>query len=327
MRFLILIVIGFLTACSGVHSHSQYGRLGQITPASGVKRIALTFDDAPRGGGAVFDDGNDRAKVFIENLAKAQTGPVGFFITTRDLDKPGAAARIESFANAGHLIANHSHTHQWAIRTETLDYLADIDVAEAHLADLEVDAKVRRPWFRFPFLDEGTPLEKRDALRAGLSDRGLMNGYVTVDNYDWFIDNEWRNAVRSGKVVNEKALRKSYVDILIGAVEFYDDLAVRWLGRSPVHVLLLHENDVNALYIGDLVVALRAKGWQIVSPDIAYADDLNSVVPQTLRTRQGHVAALAIEAGADPRSLTHLAIEENQIRALLSERGVFSQPP
>ena len=37
-----------------------------------------------------------------------------------------------------------------------------------------------RSWFRFPYLDEGAgDKEKRDAVRAGLAERGLVNGYVT----------------------------------------------------------------------------------------------------------------------------------------------------
>ena len=61
----------------------------------------------------------------------------------------------------------------------------------------------------------------------------------------------------------------------------------------------------------------------IVSPDVAYADPVASIVPQTLMTRQGHIAALAIDAGLDNRTLTHLAIEETEIDTLLDERRVF----
>ena len=37
------------------------------------------------------------------------------------------------------------------------------------------------------------------------------------------------------------------------------------------------------------------------------------------------LSALAVDAGLDPRILTHLAIEEDQIDALLVERGVFGE--
>lgn len=37
------------------------------------------------------------------------------------------------------------------------------------------------------------------------------------------------------------------------------------------------------------------------------------------------LSALAVDARLDPRILTHLAIEETQIDALLTERGVFGE--
>ena len=282
------------------------------------KRIALSFDDAPRGDGPAFG-GEERAARLIDALAAADTGPVVFFVTTSRVGKGGGGERVAAYAAAGHLIANHSHSHRWLKRTETDRYIADIDAAEKRLAGFEN----RRSWFRFPFLDEGTPLEKRDAVRAALHERGLANGYVTVDNYDWYLEMKWQQAVDAGRSVDIDALRGVYVEMLLDAVVFYDGIATEYLGTSPAHMLLLHENDVAALFIGDLVAALRSRGWSIVSPDEAYADPIAGRVPQTLKTGQGRVAALAIEAGLDPRTLTHLAIEESQIDALLAERRVF----
>ena len=303
---------GSLVACSG----ADRVEVEQVS----TKRIALSFDDAPRGNGPKFT-GDERAKALIDSLAESKSGPVVFFVTTRGFDKPGGKQRIESYAKAGHLIANHSHSHQWLMRTDTQEYIADIDIAEQNLAGVEN----RRPWFRFPFLDEGTPLEKRDAVRSALKQRGIINGYVTIDNYDWYIDSRWKKAVRSGRSVDMDALEKAYVDMLMGAVHFYDEMAVETFGRSPVHTLLLHENDVAALFIDDLIAALRADGWEIVSPDAAYADPIAAIEPQTLKTRQGHVAALAIEAGRDAKTFSHLAIDEKLIDAFLLERKVFGE--
>jgi len=36
--------------------------------------------------------------------------------------------------------------------------------------------------------------------------------------------------------------------------------------------MLLHETDIAALWIGDLVKALEERGWTVVSADEAYAD-------------------------------------------------------
>lgn len=286
-----------------------------------TRRIALTFDDAPRGDGPLFS-GPERTVALIEALRVANTGPVAFFVQTSNFERPGGAERIAQYAAAGHIIANHTHSHLWLSRTDTDDYVDDIGRAEQLLHGFDN----RRPWFRFPYLDEGKPLEKREAVRTALSDYNLMNGYVTVDNYDWYLEAKWKEAVDEGRSVNIEALRRIYVDMLLDAANFYDDIAVKTLDRSPAHVLLLHENDVAAVFIGDLVAALRSDGWEIVSPDEAYRDPVANLVPTTLLTGQGRIAALAVDDGVDPRTLTHFAIEEDQIDTLLEERSVFGVP-
>ena len=282
------------------------------------RRIALSFDDAPRGDGPVLS-GEARTQALLTALEAGGIDTAVFFVTTRGLETASGRARIARYAEAGHLIANHTHRHAWLSRIGAADYIADIDRASALLEGFSN----RRDWFRFPFLDEGNTRELRDELRAALAERGQFNGYVTVDNYDWHIDRRWREAVRAGRPVDREALGRAYVEVLLGAVEFYDAIAVEALGRSPAHILLLHENDMAAHYIEDLAAALREEGWTIISPDEAYADPMAAILPQTLMTRQGHVAALAVEAGRDPRTLDHLAIDEARIDALLEERGVF----
>lgn len=291
-----------------------------ITLSSYAKQISISFDDAPRGKGTIFT-GDERAAELIDSLNSVNSPPVVFFVTTKHIDKKGNRERIHRYAKAGHLIANHTDQHPWLHKTELAEYLAGVDKAEELLRGFEN----RRPWFRFPFLDEGRELGKRDAMRKALAERNLMNGYVTVDNYDWYIQSEWKRAVANGKQIDMEALKKAYVEILIGAVNFYENLAQEKLGRSPAHTLLLHENDLAALYIDDLIIALRKAGWEIIDPDTAYQDPIAKTEPKTLRTGQGRVAALAFDAGIEPKRMSHLAIEENMIDQLLLNYGVFSE--
>ncbi|MEM9056118.1 MAG: polysaccharide deacetylase family protein [Pseudomonadota bacterium] len=290
-----------------------------VAPGLGLadKRIALTFDDAPRADGQVFT-GAERAGALLEALASVDSGPVAFFVTTQGIaTEADGAARIARYAAAGHLIANHTHSHRWAHRTPIDDYLADID--RAHEALREVDNY--RPWFRFPFLDEGRDAARIEALAKGLAARGLANGYVTVDNYDWYLDQALQNALADGRTVDYEALGKLYVRMLSYAAEFYDSLAVQMLGESPVHVLLLHENDLAALYVDDLVVALRRSGWTIVSPDLAYADPLPA--PRTRFTSQGRVFGLAADAGRARNTMWTWAIDEQMLDLMLARSKAF----
>lgn len=285
--------------------------------AMAEKRVALTYDDAPRSDGQVFT-GPERATALIDALGSVDAGPVAFFVTTRGFEQNGEGReRIARYAAAGHLVANHTHTHPWAHKTDVSAYLTDVDQAIRELEGFDNF----RPWFRFPFLDEGRSPEKVKAIAEALNERGLANGYVTIDNYDWYIDSKLQEALKAGRDVDYDALGKLYVNMLLYSAEYYDSVAVQTLDESPVHVLLLHENDLAAMFADELVAAFRKNGWEIVSPDVAYEDPLP--VPSSLRTGQGRVVALANDAGRAPTTMWTWAIDEQMIDVQIERSGAF----
>lgn len=260
MRWLLPLLLGLLAACA----HAE----DTPTAPQGDKRIAISFDDAPRAKGPFLTE-DERTRLLIEALENAGVAQAAFFVNPGRVDGPDDERRIADYVDAGHVIANHSATHPRLSETPLDAYLADLDAAEDWLRGRDG----YRPWFRYPFLDEGRQdKEKRDALRAALAERGLVNGYVTVEAIDWFYEAAAKRALADGQQVDREALRDLYVEAHVEAAEFYDGLAREAVGRSPVHMLLLHETDNAALWIDDLVEALRAKGWTIVGADAAYAD-------------------------------------------------------
>lgn len=248
--------------------------LAAVLPSD--KRIAFSFDDAPRGAGA-FLEPDERPKLLIEALQTAGIEQAAFFInpgriTAHDND----AADIEAYAKAGHVLANHTARHSKLSSVSVGTFLADIDAAETWLKD----KPNYRPWFRFPYLDEGRKDKaKRDAVRAGLKQRGLMNGYVTVDASDWHMEEMAIAAGKAGTVMDWNALRDLFVESYVQSAEFSDDLARRTLDRAPVQMILLHETDLAAMFVDDLAAELKRQGWTIVSADEAYRDPIAHMEP------------------------------------------------
>lgn len=309
-RLLALIVLLPLAACVSATAVPQQ---------QPQKRIALSFDDVPRAPGGFFTP-EERTEMLIQALAQAKVAQAAFFVTTGNLERPfgtGGEERIGAYVAAGHVIGNHSHSHKWLSRTSVDDYVADLDRAEAWLKD----RPGHRPWYRFPFLNEGgKDLERRDAVRAALGKRGLRNAYVTIDNYDWHLDALAARAMREDRVMNLDALRDLYVETLVDTANFYDRIALETLQRSPAHMLLLHETDLAALFIPDLVAALRADGWEIVTADEAYRDPIAAVEPDTWFLGEGRVSALAQIAGRAPAELVHERTDEGVLARLFEER-------
>lgn len=254
------------------------------------QQIALSFDDAPRKGGHHYS-GVERTEILLSKLKEKDVTAV-FFCVAKDLDEL-EMRRLKMYGDAGHIMANHTYSHERIDRMGVEGYIDGIRKADVILSGLPN----YRYWFRYPFLDEGKDVDSRDRIREALKDMGYINGYVTVDNYDWYIEKLFQDALAEGKTVDYFKLKNLYLDHLLNSIEFYDKMAMDVIGRSPKHVLLLHENDLAALYVDELIDKLRKMGWEIISPEDAYTDPIAQIVPDVLLNGQGRIGAIAKEKG------------------------------
>lgn len=282
-----------------------------------AQHIALTFDDAPTPSTNV-SDGLARTHAIITTLRDKQVDQVAFFVITNQIDSAGHL-RLTRYAESGHLLANHTHQHQWIHRIGTREYIADIKTAHEKLSRYPGYA----PWFRYPFLDEGRTRVTRDSIRSALASIGLSNGYVTIDNYDWYLNSLYRQAIERKAKINLEKLKEIYLEHIWNSIVFYDDVAKSTLGRSPKHVLLLHENDLAALFLSDLIDLIRKKGWKIISPKEAYNDPISAIVPDVLFNGQGRIGAIAFSKGMKARDLVQVSEDEQWLEEVLKREKVF----
>lgn len=296
--------------------------LGASSAALANKRVALSFDDAPRQRGAFFTP-DERSKRINAGLRTGRVRQAVFFVNPGHFETPdglGGEARIMAYVGAGHLIANHSYSHPHLSKLTAEEFLADIDRAQLWLKG----RAGYRPWFRFPYLFEGgRDKAKRDAVRKGLAARGLRNGYVTADGMDWHLEKLTIDAAAAGKTMDMKALRRLYLQMHLSALDYHDAMARSVLGRSPAHVLLLHETDLAALFLPDLIEELRRHGWTVITADEAYRDPLAKAFPDVPHASGTLTGAMAWEKNIDP-PLTPLWIGE-EVATLLFKRRVLKE--
>ncbi len=289
-----------------------------FTPFSLAGEIALTFDDAPTPGIDTMD-GEMRTKSLIRQLREAEVPQALFFVTTEHINKV-SAERLRAYTQAGHWLGNHSHQHISANELSVEAVLEDTRKAKRLLEPFDNVL----PLYRFPYLHHGKDAQSREAIGKGLQELGYSLGYVTVDNYDWYINSLYVEAVKAGKTVDMERLGKLYVDTLWEAIQFYDAIANKALGRSPKHVLLLHENDIAAAFVGDLVRHIRANGWKIISPQEAYMDPISQQSGDLDFTKQGRVAALAHKAGMATEELRHPSENTDYLDTLFEQYKIVS---
>ena len=278
-----------------------------VSSLSHAKEIAITFDDSPRKANGHFN-GADRAKKLVEELKNHNVGQVVFFSNTKDLNDEGIQ-RLKTYSDAGHIIANHTHSHLNFNDTSLEEYIKDFLLADSKLGQFENFKKL----FRFPYLREGDDAPKRDGMREILNEHGYTNAYITLNNYDWHIENMFQDALRNDFTLDFDLIRQFYVQVMMESIEYYDEMAQTHLGRSPKHILLLHEMDISALYIGDLVDQLRSKGWKIISPEEAYSDQLAEYQSeQTFRFNPGRIGEIAWSKG-QKKGLWHKTLDEKYL--------------
>jgi peptidoglycan-N-acetylglucosamine deacetylase len=278
-----------------------------VSPLSNSKEIAITFDDAPRKADGYFN-GPERAKKLIKELTEHRIQQVAFFANSGGLDTEGMQ-RLQSYSEAGHIIANHTHNHPDFNKTSLEEFTANFILADNKLNQFKGFKKL----FRYPYLRDGDTAPKRDGMREVLKAHGYMDAYITLNNYDWYIENLFQNAIKQGVAIDFNRMRKFYVQVLIESIEYYDEMARTHLGRSPKHILLLHEMDISALFIGDLVDELRKKGWNIISLETAYTDEIALYKSQkTFRFNPGRIGEIARDNG-QKTGLWHKSLDEEYL--------------
>ncbi len=284
--------------------------------SSHAREIALTFDDCPRKSGPVLDP-MERDRKLVNALKDAGI-TAAFFCNSPTRDVHGLE-RIKYFSDHGHLIANHSADHPDLNKISVDSFMKNIERADGELNSFPTFRK----WFRFPFLHEGKDSHDVEAVRAGLKQIGYTNGYVTVDTEDWYVDEVLRQKVVAGKHFDEARLCRTYSRMMTDNGNLFDEMSVKSLGRSVRHVILLHETDLNAICLSELIHAFKNQRWSFISPDEAYKDPIASIEPKSSgKLNEGRVFALAKEAGYKGPYFTRW-IEESEMEKELEQQGVW----
>lgn len=256
-----------------------------------AKEIALTFDDAPEPSSKNFETHN-RTNELIRKLKALEVPPVMIFANPcKRQDTANVIKQLNAYREAGHLIGNHTCSHP---RLDTVGYDAfskDAARADTLLQPLFTGQK----FFRFPYLNESNDVALRDQMRVWLKNNNYRNGLVSIDDDDYIFSTKVNQAIKLNKTVDYKKVKKLFIEHIMGAVNYYDDLAVKTIGYSPKHVILLHEVDITVMFIDSLVKELRAQGWTIISVEDAYTDKVYLEQPINAYANNGFTAQLALE--------------------------------
>ena len=263
-------------ACGvGLGASSAHGQAQAAQP-----QVAFTFDDLPAHG--PLPPGMARPAVvasLLHTLKREQMPPVyGFVNGFRVAHYPYQAHILEAWVRAGEPLGNHTWSHPELDKLSAAQYEANIARNEPLLR--KVDPHGDWHWFRYPFLEEGNTVAKREAVRGWLNAHGYRVAEVSMDFQDYLWNEPYARCSAKHDEAAIRTLHDSYLataDVYIGV---YRELAHRLYGRDVPYVLLMHAGAFDARMLPELIALFRKRGFGFTSLPEAMADPIYRADPK-----------------------------------------------
>lgn len=281
----------FLWTITATAAAARVGALGHSN--AGTTEIALTMDD-PKPDALAGTSGDEINHRILHTLSAAGI-KASLFVCGMRIDSPAGSAILRPWDAAGHEICNHTYSHRF-YNSPNVSY-------EDYAADFLRDEPLIRGYkhfkhrFRFAFLKEGDTAEKRDRFRALLKEHGYSIGHVTVDASDWYVDQRMRKRLEKDSKADTVPYRDYYIAHMLERARYYRQLSRECLGHDVRHTILVHHNLLNALYLPDMMSALRGDGWKWVDAAHAFRDPVFNRQPHVVPAGESLIWALAKESG------------------------------
>jgi len=264
-------------------------------------KIALTFDDLPLNGALPAGVTEvDMVKRVLPILVAHRVPPVFGFINARKLEgNQNGAEALRLWIGGGQRVGNHTYAHTDLTRNSPEEFARDIAQNEPALLLLSPRDDWR--WFRYPYLHEGDTLDKRQAVRRILSERGYRIAQTTLDYEDYLWNSAYARCADKRDAKSIEWLRQSYLETASAYLDANREMAKLVYGREINHVLLLHLGAFSETILPPLFDLLKKKGFQLTTLEDAQSDAAYLTDPGYVHTNTGTL----VEQHMDARRLQY----------------------
>lgn len=259
--------------------------------ASLAVNVAITMDDPDVNKTPLLTP--QQRDQHIRNALSKNHIKIILFVCGKRVDNSQGRELLNSWNVENHILGNHTYSHQYIDAMGLKKFEEDTLNNENLIKNYSSFRKI----FRFPLLKEGETTVVRDGFRDFLKQNQYKNGSVTIDTSDWYISNRLEDKLSQNSHVDLSPYRRYYLNHVWNRAQYYDNLARKILHRSPDHILLVHHNLLNALFLDDLIYMFKQKGWDVIDAEKAYHDPLYNIQPNTLPAGESLIWSLAKQSG------------------------------
>ena len=239
-----------------------------------ARKICITFDELPYAQSFADVDVVDLHERILSALKKHNVKSAGFVVGNRIGESFDLIGR---WLNEGHRIGNLSFSYQDFNELEADPFLRDIVDGGDELEPMLSGFGQKPRYFRFPFLHYGDTPDKKAAAMSFLEEYNITVAHATVVVEDYVYnlrvekDHGQLDSTTYVQILNE------YLNHLLDEVERVEQLSLQRLNRYCIQILQLRANQLNAIYLDELLTALEDAGYKFVSLDAALKDEVYSL--------------------------------------------------
>lgn len=243
-------------------------------------QVAFTFDDLPAHG--PLPPGMARPAVvrsILGTLKREGMPPVYGFVNGFRVERyPYQIHILEAWRRAGEPLGNHTWSHPELDKLSAEAYQRNIARNQPLLRS--VDPNGDWHWFRYPFLEEGDTVAKREAVRGWLKTHGYRTAEVSMDFQDYLWNEPYARCMAKGDQAALQQLHDTYLATADQDIGAYRELAHRLYGRDVPYVLLMHVGAFDARMLPELIALFRERGFAFTTLEAAMADPVYRADPE-----------------------------------------------
>jgi peptidoglycan-N-acetylglucosamine deacetylase len=258
--------------------------------------VALTIDDLPF---VTADSTRPMLPVDAKAAAAANRTlltalarhhvPVTGFVIQKNVEVLGIEAGeqiLREWTTRGFDLGNHSYAHPDFNELSVAQMEDQIVRGEATFVPLMKAAERKPEFFRFPYNHTGDTKENHDAVAAFLAQRGYRLAPCTIETADWMFNAKYFLMRSRHDEAAAVRLRADYLAFTAAQIDYFSALNKQIFGYEPPHVMLIHDNQLNADLIEEILATFEKKGFRFVTLSEAEAD-LAYQTPETFITSYG----------------------------------------
>jgi peptidoglycan/xylan/chitin deacetylase (PgdA/CDA1 family) len=249
------------------------------------KKVAITVDDLPY---EWYDptthklapsDAKQATLVnekILAGLARHDAPVTGFVnqLKVEQLGTEQGTAMLKPWTSGSFDLGNHLHSHTDANHLSVEQIEDEIVRGEATIAPLMKSARKKLQFLRFPYNHTGETKEKHDAIAAFMAKRGYRLAPCTIDNSDWEFSWAYFKMLAKHDDAGIAKLRAAYLAYTSAEIDYYAAMNKQVLGYEPPEIMLLHDNQLNADMIDEVLELFEKKGYRFVSLAKAESDPI-----------------------------------------------------